>query len=126
MGARASERIAESLAVGRSARTAEEDCSTRIEPPKGDSITKITRVQIEPSYQLRVEFSDGAAGTVDLSSRLFGPIFEPLKDPAVFAQAHIDEFCAITWLNGADLATDALHQTLLPKNPLQPSKVRTP
>lgn len=89
-------------------------------------MTKITRVEIEPNYQLRVEFSDGVAGTVDLSSRLFGPIFEPLKDPTVFAQAHIDEFGAITWPNGADLAPDALHQTLLAKNPRQPSKVRTP
>ena len=89
-------------------------------------MTKITRIQIEPNYQLRVEFSDGLTGTVDLSSRLFGPIFEPLKDPAIFAQAHIDEFGAITWPNGADLAPDALHTTLLLKNPRQHSKVRTP
>ena len=89
-------------------------------------MTKITRIQIEPNYQLRVEFSDGLTGMVDLSSRLFGPIFEPLKDPAVFAQAHIDEFGAITWPNAADLAPDALHETLRSKNPRQPSKVRTP
>jgi hypothetical protein len=88
-------------------------------------MTKITRIQIEPNYQLRVEFSDGLTGMVDLSSRLFGPIFEPLKDPAVFAQAHIDEFGVITWPNGADLAPDALHETLIAKNKRRHSKVTT-
>ena len=93
---------------------------------KGDPMTKIARVHVEPDHQLRVEFSDGLTETVYLSSRLVGPIFEPLKDPAIFAQAHIDEFGAITWPNGADLAPDALHATLRSKNPRQPSKVRTP
>jgi hypothetical protein len=88
-------------------------------------MSKITRVQIEPDYQLHVEFSDGVAGTVGLSTRLFGPIFEPLKDLAVSAQARIDEFGAITWPNGADLASDALHETLLAKKKRQSSKVTT-
>jgi len=69
-------------------------------------------VQPLPGYRLRVVFDDGVQGEVDLSARLFGPVFEPLKDPDVFAQAAIDEFGVICWPNGADLAPDALYETL--------------
>ena len=88
-------------------------------------MSKITRVQVEPNYRLHVEFSDGVVGTVDLSTRLFGTVFEPLKDPALFAQVNIDEFGALTWPNGADLAPDALYQTLVEKDQRKPSKVAT-
>jgi hypothetical protein len=60
-----------------------------------------------------VEFSDGVHGEVDLGERLFGPVFEPLKDETLFSQVTIDEFGAICWPNGADLAPDALHERLL-------------
>jgi hypothetical protein len=65
-----------------------------------------------PGYRLRVVFADGVQGEVDLSNRFFGPVFEPLKDPVVFAQAGIDELGVICWPNGADLAPDALYDSL--------------
>ncbi len=65
-----------------------------------------------PGYRIHVVFADGVEGEVDLSERLFGPVFEPLKDPAVFAQASIDAFGVVCWPNGADLAPDALYETL--------------
>jgi hypothetical protein len=65
-----------------------------------------------PGYRLHVAFSDGVEGEVDLSDRLFGPVFEPLKDPAVFGLVSIDEFGVVCWPNGADLAPDALYETL--------------
>ena len=65
-----------------------------------------------PGYHLHVVFADGVEGEVDLSDRLFGPVFEPLKDPAMFAQAGIDEFGVVCWPNGADLAPDALYEAL--------------
>ncbi len=63
-------------------------------------------------YRLHVTFADGVEGEVDLSERLFGPMFEPLKNPTYFAQVGIEEFGAICWPNGADLAPDAMHKTL--------------
>ncbi|MGA3202803.1 MAG: DUF2442 domain-containing protein [Bryobacteraceae bacterium] len=71
-------------------------------------------VEVKPAlgYVLEVEFSDGAFGKVDLSDRLFGPMFEPLLDPNVFNQVQIDEYGAICWPNGADLAPDALYQKI--------------
>jgi len=72
---------------------------------------KVTQVKVLEGYRLEIFFSDGVHGVVSLSDRLFGPVFEPLKDVSFFAQARIDEFGAVTWPNGADLAPDALYDS---------------
>jgi hypothetical protein len=39
----------------------------------------------------------------------YGPVFEPLRDPAVFKQFEIHpEFHTLTWPNGADFAPEFL------------------
>lgn len=63
-------------------------------------------------YRLEVSFDDGTSGVVSLKDRLFGPMFEPLRDPAMFQQVSVDEFGAVCWPNGADLAPDALYEKL--------------
>jgi hypothetical protein len=73
---------------------------------------KITKAQAGEGYRLHVEFSDGVAGTLDLADRLFGPRFEPLRDPLFFAKFQVDEFGAVCWPNGADLAPDALYRRI--------------
>ena len=73
---------------------------------------RVIRVKPLPTYRLFVELADGVKGEVDLSNRLFGPIFEPLKDLNFFAQAVIDEFGVVCWPNGADLAPDALYEVV--------------
>lgn len=40
-------------------------------------------------------------------------MFEPLRDPEFFFQVKVDDFGAVCWPNGADLAPDALYQKLL-------------
>ena len=75
-------------------------------------MVKVIRVEALPRYGLRVEFSDGVCGDIDLADRLFGPVFEPLKDEEFFSKVGVDEFGAICWPNGADLAPDALHEKL--------------
>lgn len=72
----------------------------------------LLKLEAREPYRLFLEFSDGLSGEVDLSSRLFGPVFEPLRDPAFFARVSIDEFGAPCWPNGADLAPDGLYETL--------------
>ena len=71
---------------------------------------KVVSVEALAGHRLRVSFADGQAGTIDLTDRLFGPVFEPLRDQDLFAQASLDEFGAVCWPNGADLAPDALHK----------------
>ena len=51
---------------------------------------KILKVTVLKGYQLFVEFDDGVRGEIDLSDRLFGPVFEPLRDPEVFSKVGLD------------------------------------
>lgn len=63
------------------------------------------------SYRLRLTFSDGKVGDVDLEHELWGEVFEPLKDPAVFKCFRIDhELGTVVWPNGADFAPEFLYQ----------------
>ena len=49
-------------------------------------------------YTLRLEFSDGSIREVDLSTELHGEVFEPLRDPAAFAQVRVNsETGTIEW-----------------------------
>ena len=73
---------------------------------------RVTAVRPLDGYRLAVEFEDGLRGEVDLSDRLFGPVFEPLRDLDVFRAVSIDEFGVICWPTGADLAPDALYAAL--------------
>jgi hypothetical protein len=60
-----------------------------------------------------VRFRDGSAGEVDLSPVLWGPVFEPLKDPAYFRTFTVQpEFLTLVWPNGADIAPEYLHAAL--------------
>jgi hypothetical protein len=75
-------------------------------------MNRIVRVSTGKGYILHVLFDDGRSGEVNLSARLFGPVFEPLRDPLLFAQVRVDEYGALCWPNGADLAPDALYRTI--------------
>ena len=75
-----------------------------------DKIVK--RVQSCGQFQLEIEFTDGLIGRLDVSQRLFGPVFEPLRNAKLFEQVCVDQFGAICWPNGADLAPDALYGSL--------------
>jgi hypothetical protein len=45
----------------------------------------VIEVQPRGGYRLWLHFDDGADGEVDLGPELEGPIFEPLRDPRLFA-----------------------------------------
>ncbi len=74
--------------------------------------SKISSVVALPNFKLGITFDDGLSGEVCLAQRLFGPMFEPLKNAEYFAQVTVDEFGAVCWPNGADLAPDALYEQI--------------
>lgn len=74
---------------------------------------RITDVKAMEGYRLEVVFADGRVAVVTLVDRLFGPVFEPLRDTGLFAQVFVDQFGVVSWPNGADLAPDALYQLAL-------------
>jgi hypothetical protein len=74
---------------------------------------RVVAVTALPGNRISVRFDDGISGEVDLSERLFGPVFQPLaEDPSLFARVFVDEFGAVCWPNGADLAPDAIYREL--------------
>jgi Protein of unknown function (DUF2442) len=74
-------------------------------------IPKVVEVKPLADYRLWLRFDDGTSGTVDMSAELWGPMFEPLKDKTLFAQATIHpELETVTWPNGADLAPEFLYE----------------
>ena len=73
---------------------------------------RVESVRPLADYRLFIRFDDGTEGEIAMYDRLFGPVFEPLKDAKMFAQVFVDEFGAIAWPNGADLAPDALYEQL--------------
>jgi hypothetical protein len=75
-------------------------------------MNRVVSVRPLEDYLLSVVFDDGTHGKIDLHDRLFGPVFEPLREPAMFRQVFVDEFGAVSWPNGADLAPDALYERL--------------
>jgi len=60
-------------------------------------------------YVIWMRFEDGTSGEVDLSSELWGEVFEPLKEPAYFRQFTVAEYGTLAWPNGADLAPEFLY-----------------
>lgn len=60
-------------------------------------------------FRVRLEFSDGIVGVVDLSGRLTGPIFEPLNDVSCFRQFALEGH-TVCWQNGADFAPEYLRR----------------
>ena len=57
-----------------------------------------------------IRFKDGNEGEVDLSSELWGPVFEPLKDIQYFRSFKVAEYGTIAWPNGADIAPEFLYE----------------
>jgi len=88
-----------------------------VEPPIRHAVPwRVTSVTALQDFRLRVAFVDGVTGDVDMRSflsdpRINGTIFEPLRDPAVFAQAQV-VLGVIQWPNGADLAPDAMYDAI--------------
>ena len=73
---------------------------------------RVVKVHALPDYHLEIEFADGVSGVLDYSHVLWGPVFEPLRDPARWAEAGIDEEGVVCWPNGADLAPDTMYERL--------------
>ena len=62
-------------------------------------------------FVIWLRFEDGTDGEVDLSDRLFGPVFEPLKEREYFKRFEIHpELKTIVWPNGADFAPEFLYE----------------
>jgi len=62
------------------------------------------------AYKIKVAFSNGRKGIVDLEGSFRGSFFEPLKNVEYFAKVALDhELETVVWPNGADFAPEFLY-----------------
>ncbi len=74
-------------------------------------IPRVEKAEYVGEYTVHLRFADGAEGDIDLAEELYGELFEPLKDPAVFRQFAVHpEFRTLCWPNGADFAPEFLYE----------------
>lgn len=73
----------------------------------------ITSVAVVRQGVLRLTFSDGLTGELDVLDRMRGPVFGQARTREGFAQVTVDpEIGTIVWPGGADLAPDTLYERL--------------
>lgn len=86
----------------------------------------VVGVSVVRPYVLEVAFADGTRRRVDVEHVLYGPMFEPLRNPERFAEATVDHVLGtVVWPNGADLSPEFLYAsgTELPR--VEPSRQPT-
>jgi len=74
-------------------------------------------VRALPDYRIRVAFSDGAEGSVDLSDLVGKGVFEAWKDKGFFAGVHLGPGRQIRWSDDIELCPDAVYLRLTGKTP---------
>jgi hypothetical protein len=64
-------------------------------------------------YRVWLSFDNNVSGEIDLFPELWGEMFEPLKDKALFSTVRLDATLkTIAWQNGADFAPEFLLELL--------------
>jgi hypothetical protein len=76
-------------------------------------LTEVRAAKPLGDFRLMIEFSNDTIGERDFSfiTRKSGPMAEPLKDPAYFQRAFIEDG-VMTWPNGYDWDPIALHDEM--------------
>ncbi|MEQ1581528.1 MAG: DUF2442 domain-containing protein [Steroidobacteraceae bacterium] len=76
-------------------------------------LPRVTAARYIDGFAVWLRFADGLEGVVELSGDLSGPIFEPLRDQALFSKVVLHpEIKTLVLPNGADLAPEFLHARL--------------
>lgn len=71
----------------------------------------ITAVSVVRHGVLRLTFSDGLAGDVEVLGRMHGPVFDRARTSEGFREATVEkETGTVVWPGGADLAPDTLYE----------------
>ena len=73
-------------------------------------------VQPRPGYRIWIEFSDGAAGEIDLSDLAGRGVFAAWNEPGCFDKVHVAPHRAIAWNDVIELCPDALYMEITGKS----------
>ena len=71
----------------------------------------IVEARYVTGHTVWLRFEDGTQGEIDLAADLWGPVFEPLRDPDYFKQVRLNpDIGTIVWPNGADFSPEFLYE----------------
>ena len=78
----------------------------------------IQEATYEGQYRIRLKFSTGEEGVVDLSD-IIGryPAARPLREVEAFSQFYLDEWPTLAWPCGFDLAPEWLYELATGRSP---------
>ena len=68
----------------------------------------VIRAEHRGEHRIHVVFNDRTEATIDFTSWLAGPVFEPLKDVEYFKKFFVAGG-TVAWPNGADIAPETLY-----------------
>jgi hypothetical protein len=80
---------------------------------EGDYLPEVTAVEVIGDYELRLTFDDGTLGDVSFGDREWTGVFEPLRDPARFANVQVEAGTIMWPEDGLDMAPEPLYQDAL-------------
>ena len=73
-------------------------------------IRRVVEGHYVSEFTIRLRFDDGKVGEIDLRDELWGPMFEPLRNPDYFRRFRVHpELHTIVWENGADFSPEFLY-----------------
>jgi hypothetical protein len=73
-------------------------------------ICRVESFKMVGPYTLRVRFDDDTEQVINFWPALWGELYAPLRDPALFSQVRISpEVHTLVWPNGADFDPETLH-----------------
>jgi hypothetical protein len=89
-------------------------------PEQMFELVDVVRVAPGGGYRLALAFSDGTEGERDFADIVAegGEMVEPLRDPAFFTRVFLDDGI-LTWPNGFDLDSIALHADMMERGLLR-------
>lgn len=71
----------------------------------------VEKLEYLEAYKLRLTFNNQVTQDIDLSTEIYGEIFDPLNDIEYFQQVFLNpETKTIEWPNGADFAPEFLYE----------------
>jgi hypothetical protein len=74
---------------------------------------RVVKVLPEKDYMLRLKFANGEVKRFDMKPYLDFPVFQPLKNEALFKQARVF-LDTVQWPNQADLCPDTFYMDSVP------------
>ena len=87
--------------------------------PAWVDLARPVSVSALPNYRIKVAFSDGTDGTVDLSDLVGQGVFKAWVDKRFFASVHLGPGRQIRWSEEIELCGDAVYLRLTGKTPEQ-------